>query len=128
MATLNVQEFGSVEKYIIGKYDLEIFTTPRIYSDDVDISQSKTTTVQIPQPGLVTVLTNGSGYGSIYLEENNMLTLLYMLDENMTKETVMLQPGGYKVVYRSKSAHEAIYTVEKSFIVNSGVSNVVNVN
>ena len=128
MKTLVEQDFNSTEKYIVGKYDLEILTLPRIYTEDVDISQSKTTTVQIPQPGIVAILTNGSGYGSIYLEENNKLTLEFVLDGNTTKENIVLQPGNYRVVYRSKTAHEAVYTVEKSFTVNSGVSSVVSVN
>ncbi len=128
LKTLVEQDFNTTEKYITGKYDLEILTLPRIYSENVDISQSKTTTVQIPQPGITTVLTNGTGYGSIYLEDNNRLTLEYTMDESLTKETIVLQPGSYRVVYRSKTAHESIYTVEKSFTVNSGVSSVVSVN
>jgi len=35
METLNVQQFGQAEKYITGKYDLEVLTLPRIYIDDV---------------------------------------------------------------------------------------------
>jgi Ca-activated chloride channel family protein len=128
LKTLAEQDFNTTEKYLTGKYDLEILTLPRIYSEDVDISQSKTTTVQIPQPGIITLLTNAPGYGSVYLEEDNKLTLEYTMDEDLTKETIVLQPGSYRVVYRSKAAHEAIYTVEKPFTVSSGVSSVVTVN
>ncbi len=128
MATLNVQEFGSVEKYIIGKYDLEILTTPRIYLDNIDISESKTTTVQIPQPGLVTLLTNGPGYGSIMLEENNTLSLVYTMNEYATKETVVLQPGNYRVVYRPKNSRGSEFTLNKPFRITSGTSVTLNVN
>lgn len=128
MATLSVQEFGSTEKYIIGKYDLEILTTPRIYLDNIDISQSKTTTVQIPQPGLVTLLTNGPGYGSVMLEENNELTLVYTMNEYATKETIVLQPGNYRVVYRPKNSRGAEFTLNKPFRITSGTSITLNIN
>lgn len=128
MKTLNVQEFNSTEKYLIGKYDLEILTTPRIYLDDVDISQSKTTTVQIPQPGLVTLLTNGPGYGSVMLEENNALSLVYTLNEYATKETVVLQPGNYMVVYRPKNSRGSEFTLSKPFRITSGTSITLTIN
>ena len=48
-STLNVQSFNQSEKYIVGKYDLEILTLPRIYIKDVTIAQStlKTITVKL---------------------------------------------------------------------------------
>lgn len=48
-STLNVQSFNQSEKYIVGKYDLEILTLPRIYIKDVTIARStlKTITVKL---------------------------------------------------------------------------------
>ena len=128
MNTLNVQEFNSTEKYIVGKYDLEILTFPRINFSDVDISQSKTTTFQIPQPGLVSFLNNSAGYGSVYSLVNNQLNWVCNLDEALSKETVVLQPGNYRVIFRAKNARESVYTIDKSFKVTSGVSSVVSLN
>jgi Ca-activated chloride channel homolog len=126
MNTLNVQAFNTKEKYIVGKYDLEILTLPRILVKDVEISQSKTTTVKIDSPGLATIVSTTPGYGSIYLEDTNKLTWVYNLNDNLQKETLLLQPGNYKVVFRSKSAKETIYTIEKSFKVSSGASSNIN--
>lgn len=123
--TLHVQEFNTTEKYLIGKYDLEVLCLPRITVKDVDISQSHTTTVQIPQPGMITILANSPGYGSIYLEENNQLKWIYNMDEINTKETIVLQPGNYRVVFRPRNSKESTYTVEKSFKVISGSSNML---
>jgi Ca-activated chloride channel family protein len=128
MNTLNVQNFNNTEKYIVGKYDLEILTLPRINLDNIDVSQSKTTTVEIPRPGIVTFVTNGPGTGSIFEEGKGELKLVYNLDENSTKETVVLQPGNYRAVYRSKNSKESIYTIEKKFVVTSGDSRVVVMN
>jgi Ca-activated chloride channel family protein len=126
--TLNVQDFNEEEKYIIGKYDLEILTTPRIYLENVDIAQSKTTTLRIPRPGLVTIIANNLGYGSIYTEENKKLTWVYNMDSNVIKETIVLQPGKYKVVYRPRNSKETVYTIEKDFSVVSGESSIVILN
>ncbi|MCX6292129.1 MAG: VWA domain-containing protein [Bacteroidetes bacterium] len=128
MKTLVVQDFNTTEKYIIGKYDLEILTLPRINLPDVDIAQSKTTTIQIPQPGIATFIMNGPGYGGIFMEEKNEMKLVYSLDENSTKETVVMQPGNYHVVFRPRNSKESIYTIERKFSITSGDSKVVVLN
>lgn len=122
MNTLVVQDAAKTEKYLVGKYDLEILTLPRLLINDVDISQSKTTSVQIPQPGIANILTNGAGYGSIYVEEKNKLKWIYNLPENSTRESLILLPGSYRLVYRPKSAKESIYTIERQFKIESGSS------
>ncbi len=122
MKTLNVQDATKTEKYLVGKYDLEILTLPRLLINEVDVSQSKTTSVQIPQPGIVNILTNGSGYGSIYVEEKNKLKWIYNIPENANRETLVLLPGSYRLVYRPKSAKESIYTLEREFKIESGSS------
>ncbi len=128
MKTLNVQDFNTTEKYIVGKYDLEILTLPRIHLESVDISQSKTTTLQIPRPGMVTLISNNLGYGSIYVEDKGSLRWIYNMDENLNKETIVLQPGKYHVVFRPKNSKESIYTIEKDFSIVSSESNIIILN
>jgi Ca-activated chloride channel family protein len=41
MHTLHVQSINTFEKYIVGNYDLEILTLPRIYMSGIKIEQSK---------------------------------------------------------------------------------------
>jgi Ca-activated chloride channel homolog len=127
MQTLNIQEFNTSEKYIIGKYDLEILTVPRIYLEDVDVSQSKTTTLKIPRPGIVTLIKNNQGYGSIYMG-NEKMEWVCNLDDTETKETIIMQPGKYRIVYRPKNSKETLYTIEKEFSVVSGESSIVLLN
>lgn len=125
MQTLHVQKFNTYEKLIVGKYDLEILTLPRIKLSKVDIAQSKTTTIEIPQSGSVTINKPSEGPGSVYLEDKNQLTWICNLKDNTLSETLILQPGRYRVEYRPKNAKESIYTIEKTFKVESALSSYV---
>ncbi|NCG31203.1 MAG: VWA domain-containing protein [Bacteroidetes bacterium] len=128
MNTLNIQSFDETIRYITGKYDLEILTIPRTYISDVDISQSHTTTIQIPQPGVVTFSKLGYGYGSVYVVNKNEQELVANLSLTKERESLSLQPGEYVAVFRPKQARESIFTVEKRFIVSSGASVAVKLN
>lgn len=126
--TLHVQGFDGSTRYLIGDYDLEILTVPRIYINKVNISQSKTTTIQIPTPGLVTLNSNAPGYGDIFIEENNKLRWVYKISTSSIKESFVLQPGLYRVIFRPKNSPSSIYTIEKTFRIVSGSSISININ
>lgn len=126
--TLYLQDFNTSMRYLIGKYDLEVLSLPRLYIQDVDISQSKTTTVQVPNPGIATIISNGPGYGSVYVEENNSLKWIYNLNTDNIRESLVMLPGKYRVIYRAKNAREAKYTVEKTFRIASGSSQTITLN
>ncbi len=128
MKTLNVQNAGKTEKYLIGKYDLEILTLPRLLVEDVAVSQSHTTTVDIPAPGMVMIRMGTHGYGSIYKYENDgSVTWVYNLPEKKQRESVYLLPGDYKVVFRSKASNRARYTREIDFDVKSGEAKTISI-
>ena len=120
--TLNTQIFQGTERYIVGTYDLEIPTLPKIYIEDVKITQSTTTKIEIPKPGIVSILSNSIGYGSLYLENNGKLEWIYNFKDNISRETIALQPGSYKAIWRPQSAKESIFTIERSFEIKSGSS------
>jgi len=121
--TLNVQQFDQVEKYLTGSYDVEVLCLPRIVVKNVGIEQSHTTTVEIPVPGSAVIQRTTNGFGSVYLEDNGKLTWLYNLKDNpQQQETLYLQPGKYRVVFRSKFSNRSAYTTDKSFEVESGLT------
>lgn len=123
METLNVQQFGQAEKYITGLYDLEVLTLPRMHIQDVEIKQSHTTTIAIPLPGIGIIEKKAAGYGGIYLEKDNQLEFVYNFKEtSLDRETIVLQPGNYRVIFRAKYSNRSAYTVEKRFTVISGKS------
>ncbi len=121
LETINVQQFDQTEKYLTGSYDVEILCLPRISVKDVKIRQSHTTTVEIPLPGIAVIQKSTNGYGSLYLEDKNNLLWLYNLRDNQPQqETLYLQPGSYRVVFRSKYSNQSSYTTEKTFKVEPG--------
>lgn len=118
-AILNVQDFGKTEKYIVGKYDLEILTLPRIYLKDVEIKQSHTNTIKIPASGSVFVSKPAKGFGSIYLDNGKTLEWVCNLDENLSMENIYLQPGRYKLEFRYAHQKRMVNTIEKKFEIKS---------
>ncbi len=122
--TINVQQFDQVEKYITGLYEVEILCLPRILVKDVEIKQSHTTTIETPMPGIMVIQKSTTGFGSLYLEDKNSLVWLYNLrDKDPLQETLYLQPGSYRVVFRSKFSNRSSFTTEKKFIVEPGQTN-----
>jgi len=118
---INVQEFEQTEKYLIGSYDIEILCLPRIEVKDVTVAQSHTTTVDITLPGIAVIQKSTNGYGSLYIEEKDNLTWIYNLkDTPQQQETLFLQPGNYRIVFRSKFSNKASYSIDKSFEVLPG--------
>lgn len=126
--TLNVQEFNTEQKYLIGFYDLEILTLPRYIERDVEIKQSTKTRIAVPPPGIVSISASTSGYGSIFVERNNKLEWVIDLNPNQSRQSFALQPGDYRVVYRAKSSKETIYSKSERFSITSGSSTIVKLN
>lgn len=117
---VNVQRVNTTEKYIAGSYDIEILTLPRIVLKSVKIDQSKTTDVEIPAPGILTINKTFEAYGAIFIVEKDGMNKIYDLKLKDKQETIALQPGKYRIVYRSKLARTVHTTVDKEFEITSG--------
>jgi len=121
MKTLYVQDMFEPIKYLVGTYDLEILTKPRIYLKNVKIFQSKTTSVKIKQPGLVNIYLPSKGYGGIYKIEKGDVKLIKDLNQ-LTLKSIYLQPGHYIAVYRPGDIKMTAMSKERHFIIKSGHS------
>lgn len=124
--TLAVLEINNSKKLLVGNYDLEILTIPRI-NIDIKIKQSELTNIQIPPPGIITLLNanNVPILATLYKEEGFDLNLIYTLNGNSSSETVNLQPGNYRIVYKIKGSKKAMSTKELKFKITSGSSEVL---
>jgi Ca-activated chloride channel family protein len=125
-AILNVQEINGTDRYIVNMYDLEILTLPRIYMTGVPVEQSRTASLEIPGAGELKLLTGEAGSGSIYVEEKGDLHWVCNLDNNQTIQNFYLQPGRYRIEFRSRNRKESAYTVEKKFTIDTDKSVTVN--
>jgi Ca-activated chloride channel family protein len=124
--TLNVQQTNETVRYITGTYDLEVLTLPRLMINDVEITQSHTTKIEIPKPGILNVLIPATGYGTLFTKEKNgKLKRIYNLSTDKKKESLILQPGTYEIAYRPKNMKRTMYTTRKSFTIKSGSSTTV---
>jgi len=71
------------------------------------------------------IMRNSKGVGDVFLKEGISLTWLYSLDSELTSESIPLQPGSYKVVFRPTGSKRAFYTIEQDFTIFSGKSQLV---
>lgn len=123
---LNVQYFNITDKYLIGKYDIEILCLPRLIIKNVQVSQSYTTEVKIPNPGTAVIQKNDMGYGALYVIREGRDEWIYNLRSDDTQESILLQPGTYKIVFRKKKSHQTTDTYEQTFVIKSDMTTNVN--
>lgn len=117
---INIHSINSSEKYIVGKYDLEVMTMPRLKLDNIEVGQSSTTTIEIPALGIANINKGKEGMmGSLFVKENNVWEFVTSLNE-MINESINLLPGQYMVVTRLKASTKTTQTISKEFKIESG--------
>lgn len=121
-----VQDFNVLQKYLVGNYDLEILTLPRISLHNVEIKQSQTTTIEVLQPGKAVIYAQQYMIGSIYQEIDGKLIWVTDLNETLLTQILVIQPGQYTLSYRRKNARSTYYTNDKQFTISSGGSLSIN--
>jgi len=118
---INVQEISDQEKYLVGTYDVEVLTLPKTYFEDIQIEQGQPTELNIPGPGVLNANLRTKGYGSIYkVHDNGFQEWIYDLNPDLTRFTMALQPGNYKLVFRAERSFGSKYTEVKEFTIQSG--------
>ncbi|MCU0421294.1 MAG: VWA domain-containing protein [Bacteroidia bacterium] len=121
MNTMHVQNFNTTEKYLVGKYDLEIFTLPRKIITDINVDQSTTTTVELPQPGKLVISAFSQQYvADLYMMNRDELVWLARIPPENKLHHYIMQPGKYKIIYRGRTATRSNQTFEREFTITSG--------
>ncbi len=123
---IHVQHFNTTEKYLTGKYDLEILTLPRLKLQGIEIKQSHTNTIEVPQPGKLNIFSYQYMRGSIYKLVKGKLVWITEINPEVKTQVLVMQPGEYRIVYKRKDAIVTLYTSEKKFTITSGGSTNVN--
>jgi len=117
---INVQDFNDKQKYLVGKYTLEILTLPRITQEQIDIYQDKTTTLQVQQPGKLNIVTRGNYVISVFQIKKGITYLVKNLRLTGNQNITVLQPGTYQLTYRDASVKETLTTKTTEFTIKSG--------
>jgi Ca-activated chloride channel family protein len=124
--TINAQELNTLQDYLVGSYDIEVLTLPALQFSNIEILQSQTKTITIPNPGIL-ALNKGIGYLMIQKRnDKNQLETIYTMDVALKKESIQLQPGNYEIIYRSKSASSTRASIVKKVTIVSGVASTLN--
>jgi Ca-activated chloride channel family protein len=125
LKTIHVLNENKTEKLLVGSYDVEILSLPRI-KKTIDISQGQLTRIDIKSPGKISILDNPPGYGTIYqIKKDNTSELIYNLNRESPRTSLAIQPGKYKIVFRAKTAKGSIHTTISEFKIYSGKTTTV---
>ena len=116
--TLNIQNMNTTKEYLVGDYDLEILSIPRIYFDKVKIQQSKINELTIPMYGSVEV-SKGKGPAALFVKKNGQNIWAYDFSDERTIEKINIQPGKYMISYRYERANSTAHTITKNFTITS---------
>jgi len=118
---VHAQDINTTQKYLAGNYDIAVLTLPPTYYNNVPVAPRATQTIEVPAPGKLNVYTDGSGFGSIYQYNNQgRQRWVVNLKEQARTQTVTLQPGRYKVVYRATNARGSKFTKIEDVTVKPG--------
>lgn len=117
--TLNTQHVEGIDKYLVGEYDIEILTTPRIYVR-TSVQQSTTSYIDIKAPGFLKYSSGNGLVAQVFMKnENGNWTWVANTTDNSKNGLIQLQPGDYRFVYRQKKLRRAEYTQTRDFRINS---------
>lgn len=126
-STLHVQSMGSDQKYLAGSYDVEVLTLPKVHFSSVKIDGGQTRTLSIPAPGILNVRADVASWSSLYLlRESGQQELILQLDDTNSINSLAVQPGNYRLVYRAKNAQGSKFTQVKDFTISSGKTVTLN--
>ncbi|MFM7386668.1 MAG: hypothetical protein ACKO5L_00745, partial [Bacteroidota bacterium] len=126
--TLNHQQYGQSCKYLMGKYDVEIFTIPRI-NRSVEVGQTSVSIVDIEAPGQLDYAFTKPMIAQLFqLNKEGFWSCIYTFSDVLTKDKLLIQPGNYKMVYRPKDMKSSGYTNEKTITINANKITTITLN
>jgi Ca-activated chloride channel homolog len=120
-ATVAANTFGTRQKLLAGNYEVEVLTLPRIIRR-IAVKQGQETAVTYAAPGTLNITSDLKGYGSIYqLNDDESQTWIYNLPEGgSSKINLPMQPGAYRLVFRTGTSTGSRFTDVRNFSIRSG--------
>lgn len=122
---IHIQNVPDVEKYIIGNYDVEVLTLPKTIFRNIRIDHKKQTVLNLADPGIINLVSPSFVYGAIYEIKENKEHWVINLDTKSTTTAMAMQPGDYKIAFRTKETFGSKFTEIKYFKVTSRMSTTI---
>ncbi len=120
VGTVMALSFGERQKLLAGNYEVELLTLPRI-TQRITIKQGQEKTITYAAPGTLNITSDLKGYGSLYqINNDESQTWIHSLPEASSKINLPMQPGAYRLVFRSKNANGSKFTDVRNFSIRSG--------
>jgi Ca-activated chloride channel family protein len=124
--TINLQQVNQSDKYIVGKYDVELLTLPR-KTVTVEVTQSNTTNIDVPAPGLLSYVIKGDAVAQLFLiDDSDREEWVCNLDTSLKSGMLQLQPGDYKIVCRYLNKLSSKDTSFSEFTISSNKTTTIN--
>lgn len=125
--SVHVQRMGTEQKYLAGSYDVEVLTLPRVVYKNVDLAGGKIHTITLAAPGVLNIRSDIASWRDLYLlQEGNVQELILQLDNKNPINSLALQPGKYRLIFRAKNAQGSKFTQIKDFTITSGKTVTLN--
>ena len=120
-STVLAAGFGTRQKLLAGSYEVTVLTLPRS-TRRVTLRQGQELAITYPAPGTLNITSDLKGYGSLYqLNDDESQTWVYSLpDGGGSKLNLPLQPGAYRLVFRTKTSTASKFTDVRNFTIRSG--------
>jgi Ca-activated chloride channel family protein len=123
---INVQYLIKGVKYLAGKYNVKILTLPPVQINEFEIEADNTNKITIEPPGVLVVQKNIRIYGAVFkLEKNNQRFVTGFNENSSRQEKFYLQPGKYRIVYRSRFQNQSVFSIVKDVTVKSNETTTV---
>ena len=116
---LNVQSLNSTQNYLEGVYDIDIQTLPPVFRKNIDIATRGNTVIEVPLYGTLKISGPYSVCGTIFKMEHEEMEQVLTLSKASQDQQLRLQPGSYKIVYRSEKSRKASDTNVLNFSIRS---------
>jgi Ca-activated chloride channel family protein len=118
-ATVVALPFGTKQKLLAGNYEVEMLTLPRTVQR-ISVRQGMTSTLTYSAPGTLNITSDLKGHGSIYqVDSDDTQTWVANLPETSSKVNMALQPGTYRLVFRTATSTGSKFTDVRNFTIRS---------
>lgn len=121
---LNVQDLNEEERYLSDAYTVELLTNPPVITDTT-VTAFNETVFKVPHYGLLSLMSDDKLLVSIYQTKEKQLKMVERFELINKTENRRLQPGNYKVVYKSKNSYRSESTRSRVFDIREGETTVL---